>query len=104
MKLPPTIKLTLVSLVLAPVFGLWGIFLVGISAHSGGILWIMGLCMAPGLLVTGWVPDDYLPPFVVGVEFFVIFGIGLLFLKFRARLNIHIHKAVDVIYAKLFGN
>lgn len=76
------IGILIVSLVLAPVTILLGFFLVAISAHNGGILTVLGMCLAPGMLILNFVPDT---PYEIQIgivgQFILFWVLGQLYLR-----------------------
>lgn len=86
MKLPPQLRVLLVSLAAAPVAVLGGWYLMAISVHNGGILMYLGMCLVPGALVLGVVPHTpYDMEITMAAQFLLFVLIGLLHLKHRER-------------------
>ena len=104
MKFSSLIKLFLLSLVLAPVFGFLGLFIVGAFSHSSDIMKLVGMCIAPGTFLFLWLPHSaYFIHIVILIEFLIIFALGLLFLRNRDQMiNYFGRDRFENIVARLF--
>ncbi len=86
MKLAPQIRVLLMSLLLAPATVLLGVFLMAISAHSGGILTALGMCLAPGMLLLYFAPGTH-DEIQIGIagQFVLFMVLGQLHLQYGER-------------------
>ncbi len=86
MKNAGQMKVLLVALVLAPASFLAGWFLLAISVHNGGALMIVGMCLAPGMLVFALLPNTPYDIYIgIAAQFALFLAIGQLCLRYAQR-------------------